>query len=380
MRPRIALLGATRADLDRAAALDIELIAITTPRLMDDGALGRDPAIFVHDLADPVVPAIVRAIHAERPIGACLAGGDALLEPAARINDALHLPWRSAHTVRLTRSPALFRSCLNEAGITPVASQVCQSTADLLEFGQLAGYPFVVKTAEQTRLLELPEQAAGVSCPVLAEEYLDGPQYSVESFTFHGEHVPIAITEQTVFGRDLGWFITVGRAIPAPLGRVAWPEVSAALTALGITEGPAHTELVLTGIGPRILSVRPGTGPDRTPDLIHLCTGLDLDLLALAWAAQTVPAFDPPDAHRASAIQYLLAAPGRIASIDGTHRARTHPGVVDVVVSLGPGDRLRPLRTPRDRPAHVLAVGSTPASARSTCSTALDHIRLEYHR
>jgi hypothetical protein len=135
---------------------------------------------------------------------------------------------------------------------------------------------------------------------------------------------------------------------------------------------------VLTGTGPRILSVRPGTGPDRIPDLVHLSTGLDLDLLALAWAAQTIPPVEPPDAHRASAIQYLLAAPGRIASIEGTHRARTHPGVVDVVVSLAPGDRLRPLRTPRDRPAHVLAVGSTPANARSTASSALDHIRLEY--
>lgn len=373
------MLGATRADLDRAAALDIELIAITTPRLLGDGALGRDPVIFVHDLADPVVSAIVRAIHAERPIEACLAAGETALEPAARINDALHLPWLSAQTVRLTRSHALFRACLNDAGITPVASQICQQAADLVEFGCLVGYPFVVRTRRGTRLLHLPEEVAAITCPVLVEEYLDGPQFSVESFTFHGEHLPIAMTEQTVFGRDLGRFITVGRAIPAPVALSPWPEVAAALTAVGITEGPAHTEVVLTGIGPRILSVRPGTGPDRIPDLIHLSTGLDLDMLTLAWAAQATRVPHPPEAHRASAIQYLLAAPGRIANIEGTHRARTHPGVVDVVVTLGPGDRLRPLRTPRDRPAHVLAVGPTPATARSTASNALDHIRLEYH-
>jgi hypothetical protein len=229
VRPRIALLGASRADLDRAASLDIELIAVTTPSRLGEGAgaVGRDPVVFVHDLADPVVPAIMRAIHTERPISACLAAGDEALEPAARINDALHLPWRSAHTVRLTRSPALFRSCLNEAGITPVASQVCHTTADLIEFGAMVGYPFVVKTADRTRLLELPEQTAAIACPVLAEEYLDGPQYSVESFTFHGRHLPIAIMEQTVFGRDLGWFITSGgpsrRRLRSPRGRRSRP-------------------------------------------------------------------------------------------------------------------------------------------------------------
>lgn len=379
MRPRIALLGATGADLDRAAALDIELIAVTTPARLGSCAVGRDPVIFVPDLTDPMVHATVRAIHAERPITACLGVGDDALAAAARLNDALHLPWLSGRTVRLTRSHALLRSCLNEAGITPVISQICGTPDDLAEFSRMVGFPFVVRTAHGTRLVHLPEQVAAVACPVLAEEYLDGPQYSVESFTFHGEHVPIAIAKRCVFGRDLGWFITVGRSFPVPPVVTPWPEVSAALTTLGITEGPAHTEVVLTDVGPRILSVHAGTGPDRIADLVHLSTGLDLDLLTLAWAARITPRIPIPDAERASAIKYLIAQPGRISGIDGTHLARKHPGVVDVVVSLAPGDRLRPLRTSHDRPAHVLAIGATADTARSTCATALDQIRVDYH-
>lgn len=370
------MLGATRADLDRAAALDIELIAITTPCRLAGCAIGPDPAVFVHDLRDPVVSPIVAAIHAQRPVLACLAACAAALEPAAALNDALDLPWLSARTVRLSRS----RTFLTEAGIRSIAGQICRTPAELVTFGYSVGFPVVIKPESGTRLLHVPEQAAALTFPVLVEEYLRGPQYSVESFTFHGQHVPVAVTEQTTFGRDLGWFIPIARATPGPAEvlTATWDRVRAALTALGITEGPAHTDLIMSHGGAHILGVRPGPGPDRIPDLVHLSTGVDLDVLTLAWAAQATPRIAAPDVQCASAIHHLVAAPGRIANINGTHRARAHPGVVDVVISLAPGDNLRPMRTPADRPGHVLAIGPTRAGALVACTDALEHITLEY--
>jgi biotin carboxylase len=157
------------------------------------------------------------------------------------------------------------------------------------------GYPVVVKPrdlaggagvslARNPAELARAYAAAAGAAGVLVEEYLDGPQISVESVLVRGGRIhPVAVgTRHT--GPASG-FATTRRLISgahqaeqlAPVRRV----VEAAHAALGLCEGVTHTEVRLTGRGPRLVGLNARLGDDLISRLVPLATGVDLGAAAV---------------------------------------------------------------------------------------------------
>jgi biotin carboxylase len=286
------------------------------------------------------------------------------LEIAAETAAALALRHSGVPAVRACRDKLLSRRQLAEAGVpsawsVPVASlrQARQAAAEI-------GYPVVVKPRtlagslgvtlvhggddlERAYALAVSSRLEGVDGPVelLVEQYLDGPQISVECVSFSGQTVAAAVTDHIVEFPphfEQGGHV-VDAAAPRDEARAAAMEVArAALDALGFTTGVSHVELRLTATGPRIVEVNGRLAGARIPYLWRLASGVDLALAAADVATGASPDL-VPKWRRAAAIRHLYpTVAGRVVALQAGRALRTRPWFHELTWEKAPGDQVKP--------------------------------------
>ena len=128
----------------------------------------------------------------------------------------------------------------------------------------------------------------GIKPLVIAEQFLDGGiECSVESISFKGEHTIIQITQKDSSGAP--HCVELGHHQPAPLSSEEWNKVvkgvSSGLTAIGLTNGPCHTEIKIINGDVYLIefNARPG-GDHIWYPLVELSSGFDI-MAAIAQAA-----------------------------------------------------------------------------------------------
>jgi biotin carboxylase len=393
--PRLVLVGPSRGFADRAAVLGIDAFVVTSPEKLAGAAPPAAPAIVLDYARDPLLVPLLRAAHELTPFRACVSTTEDGLLPAARLNEALELDWVSVETVEATRDKIRMRERLAWAGVSPVAVRVCRSPDEVGELAAEIGFPVVLKPPDGmasagVRLVASVADAEAAFSeagggPLLAEEFLEGPEYSVESFSFHGRHVVLAVTEKQVLGHGRGRFVEIGHALPARLSGDVEAEVRSVvgdvLSALELAEGPAHTEIKLTPGGVRVVETHNRPGGDHILELVKLVTGVDLDELTLGWAAGTAAALqEPVPANGAAAVRFLAPAPGRVASVAGVDSLSGTAGVAAVDVHVAPGDELRDVLSSDDRSGSIVCVGADVPEAVERCERAVERIGVEYAR
>lgn len=123
---------------------------------------------------------------------------------------------------------------------------------------------------------------------IIAEQFLDGGmECSVESISFKGVHTIIQITQKDSSGAP--HCVELGHHQPAPLDKDLWAKVvngvSSGLTAIGVENGPCHTEVKIVDGKVYLIefNVRPGGDHIWWP-MVELSTGFDI-IAAVAQAA-----------------------------------------------------------------------------------------------
>ena len=116
----------------------------------------------------------------------------------------------------------------------------------------------------------------------LMEEFLDGPEISVETLTFDGRHVVVAVTDKEIGGPG---FVEIGHSQPSGCSAETLREVTRLVTdfldAVGLRNGPGHTEVKLTSRGPRIVESHNRVGGGRINELAEIAYGVDMERYAL---------------------------------------------------------------------------------------------------
>jgi biotin carboxylase len=220
---------------------------------------------------------------------------------------------------------------------------------------------------------------------VLVEEYVAGPEVSVETF---GSEI-VGVTAKHL-GR-LPSFVECGHDFPVgPLigaGRVE-AVAMAAVEALGLGFGPAHTEIRLAPRGPVVIEVNPRLAGGRIPTLVRLATGIDLvgaTIDATIGAARPLPepglslaahaavvGGTPPVPRGHASIRFVVSPrAGRVRRTAGVAAAAAVPGVVDVAISARPGQRVGGTGSFLDRIGHVIAAAPTATAARTAAERAV---------
>ncbi|WP_051951168.1 ATP-grasp domain-containing protein [Actinacidiphila yeochonensis] len=398
---RLLVVGGRIQTLRKAAALGIRFVLLQHRDQFVPEAARLAEAVIIADYTDweatrPLVEAAHRSYGFTRVVSITEPG----LVPAGRISDHLGLGGTSEQVAELLRDKRAMRDHLAadprpRVRALSVPAAGVDDARELAAFGEEHGWPLVLKPVDATASLGVarldgPEQAAAAWEQVealrartdlqwgsfftiggfLAERYIPGPEYSVETFSFAGRHVVLAVTEKLTgdgTAADAG-FVELGHALPARLPaadeRAVEDAVSAFLDAVGLTDGAAHTELRLSPDGPKIIESHNRMGGDRIFDLLDAAYGIDLEQWIVAWPFGLIPALDArPVPSSSAATRFLSAEPGVVTEIQGVAETLERADVIDVETTVAVGQTVGALRGNWDRVGQVLVTGADTAEA-----------------
>jgi cysteine synthase len=350
------------------------------------------------NILEELLPHVHQA-GAEHPFDAFLTLAEYDVVVAAEVAVLLGLPTVSVDGVATARNKALMRRRCAELGVAIPAFRTVQTPAEAAAAAAEIGLPCVVKPADETssadvRLVETAEQAAehvelirsrventrGQSRyhELMVEEYLIGPEVSVEVLADGDRYEVLGVTDKSVIGQ--GYFVELAHSFPSSLpeklvGAIGDLAVES-LRACGFDLGMAHVEIKVTESGPKLIEINPRPAGGKITYLADRALGIkSLELVARQYLGQPLPARVVPEHPVAgAAIRYLIARPGRVVSVSGQERAAALPGVEEVVVKPKPGAVLREPRRNGDRAGHVLVIAETAQLAARTAEAAVKEI------
>jgi len=374
---RIAIVGGTPAALRKARAAGFEVVWIHHPRELAVEGLSEVAEALLTDYREPAAVAeLLAAVHASRPLERVVSMIEDGLETAATATTALGLPGTGRDVVRVLQDKLAFRSLLRARGVDRTAARLGHTEDDLREFVATYG-PALIKPrcgsgSIGVRRVRGPQDVTEVAAwaadfglhTFLMEEYLQGPEISVEAFSFAGRHVPITHTAK----ETLDSLVEIGHVQPAGLAPDLAERVDELvirmLDAVGLQDGPSHTEIKLTPDGPRLIESHNRRGGDRIADLVQQVYGIDIDALAFLWHAGRTEPITPGAPRGGAAIRFLTAEPGIVESVDGTESVRADPHVVDLHIGVAPGDVVPPVAWSYDRSGLLIVRGTDAQEAR----------------
>jgi len=339
------------------------------------------------------VAAVARAAAEDAVLAGLVTSSEYSVAVTARAAARLGLPGADPAAVERCRDKRRQRLALRGAGVAVPAFAAANSPEEAVEAAAAIGFPVVVKPAEvldhAAGLLAVRHDERGQPTigAVLVEQHVTGPEVSVETF---GTEV-VGITAKHL-GR-LPSFVECGHDFPVdglPAGAVAL----AAIDALGLGFGPAHTEIRLGRRGPVVIEVNPRLAGGRIPTLVHLATGIDLvgaTIDAVTGTARPLPepglslaapaaviGGTPPVPRGHASIRFLVPPrAGRVRRTAGVAAAAAVPGVVDVAISVRAGQRVGGTGSFLDRVGHVITAAPTATAARTAAETALALLEID---
>ena len=392
----VLLIGGVDAHVDRFTALGVKVVLIQHPDKVTEHQMRAVDVLLVVDYTDwDTVRPYAEAARAVHGVDAVVSLTEPGLNPASRLGDLFGLTDGRRHEVsRRMRDKWLMRRHLAERGLPVPHADRVTDRASLDAFGERAGYPFIVKPVSTTAgfgLLraENPQDLDRVWARVreldggrtdrgstmftvdgfLMESYIDGPEFSVEALSFAGRHVVVAVTEKLTAEEH---FAELGHAVPARLAGADRQRLTGAveefLTAMGVTDGPSHTEIRLSSRGPVVIESHNRLGGDHIVELVEAAYGIDMIAYGAAWPlGLTEPLAAAPEPKAAAVMRAVVREPGTVTAVSGVDRVRARPDVLTAQVSVRPGDTVRPLRDNWDRLGSVVVTAADTDGAVELC-------------
>lgn len=316
---------------------------------------------------------------------ALLTSNEFLTPLCARACADLGLPGNNPDRAVAARDKAAMAQALEAAGVTIPRTRAITGPDELdaLHAAGALRYPCVIKPTDGAgsngvTVVTGPEQLHAAwraarsvetmygmpsSGRVLAQDYITGREFSVESLTQDGATTHLCITSKHVTAG--AHRVEIGHSLPAPLPPTAeaalYEQTEKAINAVGIRNGASHTELVLTPDGRcTVLEIgaRPGAG--HIGVLIQHALGID------SWRALWDIALGHPPKVAAQSGNYatvrFLNSPGagRLVSVNGLPEIGERTPAVHLRCSEG--DLVGPAASNRGRLGHVIVTGHDPAA------------------
>lgn len=217
---------------------------------------------------------------------------------------------------------------------------------------------------------------------VMVEEYMKGPEVSVEIMVVEGEPHILAITDKYITPPP--YFVELAHCEPSRLDEETQNRIrevaSQAVRAIGIENAPAHVEVKVTPEGPKIVELGARLGGDFiTSRLVPLSTGIDMVGASVLLATGEKPDLTQTR-KQGAAIHFIHAKEdqqGVIEKITVPETLRKADGVEEIVLYQKPGATVQGTRSSNDRLGHVITVGKTAGEAMERGKQILDKIQVE---
>ena len=278
------------------------------------------------------------AIHQYHPFDAVVSFLEDFLITAALICEKLGIRGNPLRPVELTIDKIKMRQVMEQHGLPTVRFRRCHTLEDIRAVAQEISGPFILKPVngsgsmrvaliESTNHIEDAWRWASSHNEVLiAEEYIEGREFSVEGLSHHGRHRILAVTEKETTGAP--HFIETGHRQPAslPLAVAQRMEevVVSFLDVIGQQEGPSHTEIRIRNGVPYIIESHTRYGGDRIWEMVYLTQGIHIQQTTVCQMLEiSVPENRPH--YPAAAIKFLTVEPKICTSIHGVAVVQEKP-------------------------------------------------------
>ncbi|CAJ63329.1 MULTISPECIES: ATP-grasp domain-containing protein [Frankia] len=411
---RVAVIGGRPAPIAGAVELGVDVVLVHEEGAYDVSIAEHCERIVHAPIADgQAILDVLRALHEERPFDRVLTTTEPAAESTGFVVDSLGLPGVTEATARALKDKALTRELLDKHGLSPVRYRIVHSAAEVAEFQAELGDQIIVKPVDGVASLHIHPvsgsrdaehawqalQDAGISAAI-AEEYLHGPVVSVDSFSHAGRHLVIGYSEYRMNDKYVEWEVSTPSRYAVPQLAELRALTPKLLDAVGLTEGPSHSEFVLTSKGPRVLESHARLAGSGAPELVRRAFGLNLNrmFLTVPLGIDELPAISPEPLGGA-AVRFLTPEPGTITAIqvpdDVADEIRRVPqgevpyvflpyldeftnAEVAVVIGKNVGETVPPLLTVADCVSgYVIASGRDANDAVAKCEAANARIRIE---
>lgn len=377
---------AAMTDCARSHGLDITIIDKSENAKNYDG-LPNINAFFYdyHDIC--LSKNLLRALHDSYPVAAIITLTEKALRVAAELSAFLHLAALPSSVINLIHDKNAMRAFLADKSDFSVKYSQPADSEELSLYADQNGFPFIVKPVDGygsqgvTKITSYDQiNKIDFSVKLVAEEFLNGDEYSVECFSFNGDHAVIAITRKILMDSPDGSnFTEMGHCVPAGLTEESKHCISdyirKFLTLIGIDNGPSHTEIKVSGNSIRVIETHNRIGGDRISSLVKISTGVDLVELSILWPlGLCAPIRQEPAVKCHAAIHFFNPPRGRLISLTGTEMLKYSPSVIDAEISCKPGDEITPIKDSFNRYGFVITTGENESDAISNSVTASEKI------
>lgn len=341
MSRKIMILGASILQLpaiEKAKEMGLEVIAVD----MNPDAEGfKVPGVIKEVISTIDTPAIIEAARRHRIDGIMTLATDMPMRSVASVAKEMGLTGIDEGTALRATNKAEMRKALKAYNVPVPRFFTASDESEYNEVVKQFSVPFIVKPVDSSgsrgifEVADITDQnmvrkAYDYCKPysktgdVIVEEYMSGPEVSVETLSIDGTCHVLQITDKLTTGAP--HYVEMGHSQPTRHSKEIAKKISetaiAANKAIGIKNGPSHTEIIITGEGPKIVEIGARLGGDCiTTHLVPLSTGVDMVECNIRIAMGEKPDISCKY-NRGSAIRYLSTENGVIKNIKGLDAAK----------------------------------------------------------
>lgn len=290
------------------------------------------------------------------------AATDKPLVMMARIAEKYGFPFYSVETARWSTDKFQMKQRFMEGGVPCAKGRLVKSVSEVEDFE----YPVIIKPRDNSgsrgvKLCRSKEELEASMSEafevsrmdtVLVEEFIEGPEFSIEGLHHDGKSEVIQFTEKKT--SEFPYNVELGHIQPANISEENKQKISEIVSKIGkaldFVNCPSHTELKINDRGIYVIESSPRLGGDYiTSTLTPLSTGVNVEdeLLKIALGERIDP---QPDAVQYSGVRFFAFEEGReIKHLPNTDFVKGWPHVVDFSFNLKKGDKVNRITSSLNR-------------------------------
>jgi biotin carboxylase len=340
--------------------------------------------------------ALARSLRDGEGLDAVFTAGTDFSTTVSFVAASLGLPCVPLAAAERATDKRLMRRALTAAGVPCPGFAELEGSIDPLEAASSLRRPLVVKPADSmgsravrrvesdAELREACEAAlaASRSGRAVVEEFMDGPELSLDAIVHRGEATICGVADRII--RFPPYFVEMGHTMWTALPEVERRSVEqvfrAGIRALGIDDGAAKGDLKLTSRGPMVGEIAARlSGGYMSGWTFPLASGVEVTAAGLRVAAGLDPGNLSPSRRWTSAERAFISMPGVVHSVEGVDEAKAVAGVHEVFVLTSAGRKIVFPTSNVEKAGNVIAAHGSRSAAIDAAQTAAARIlvRLE---
>lgn len=397
MSKKLMILGASILQLpaiEKARELGLDTIVVD----MNPNAIGFNVEGVQKEVISTIdIPAILEAARKHKIDGIMTLATDMPMRAVAAVATEMNLVGIDADTALKATNKAEMRKALQLGGVPIPKFYKVSNRDEYLDAVKQFNVPFIVKPADSSgsrgifEVIDITDENLAKeayeychpysrSGDIVVEEYMNGPEVSVETLSVDDVCHVIQITDKLTTGAP--HYVEMGHSQPTRLDRKTAHRIAEvarmANKAIGIKNGPSHTEIIVTSEGPKVVELGARLGGDNiTTHLVLLSTGVNMVECCIKIALGEKPDLEKKW-DKGSAIRYFKQHAGVVKNIDGIEEAKKIKGIKQISIVHGVGEKITDVIDSGSRMGFVIAHGEEVEDAVGACMETLANVKINY--